>query len=118
VARVFLIIVLLVMWFLPLIIATLYKLPYQGRIAVLSIALGWTGVAWLAAFFIAVGGAIRATEPPAAQARLWPGSPRQAQADPAGDQPLAATRPPEPEAAPQQPVRSAPARTVWPNRPS
>jgi hypothetical protein len=70
-ARAFLIIVSLVLWFLPLIIATLYKLPHQGRIAVLSVALGWTGIAWLAALAIAVGGAIRATEPPAPGARSW-----------------------------------------------
>jgi Superinfection immunity protein len=74
VARAFLIIVFLVLWFLPLIIATLYKLPHQGRIAVLSIALGWTGIAWLAAFTIVVGGAIRATEPPAPGTREWPES--------------------------------------------
>ena len=29
----------------------------------LSLALGWTGVGWLAALIIAVGGAIRATRP-------------------------------------------------------
>jgi Superinfection immunity protein len=48
---------------MPLIIAALYKLPHQGPIAVLSLALGWTGVGWLAALVIAVGGAIRATRP-------------------------------------------------------
>jgi hypothetical protein len=80
VARALLIIVSLVLWFLPLIIATLYKLPHQGRIAVLSIALGWTGVAWLAALTITVGGAIRATEPPAQGSREWPGTATRPQA--------------------------------------
>lgn len=75
VERALLTIVFLVLWFLPLIIAGLYKLPHQGRIAVLSIALGWTGVAWLAALTITVGGAIRATEPAAQRGREWPDSP-------------------------------------------
>jgi hypothetical protein len=62
----FLIITFLAAWFLPLIIAALYKLPHQGSIAVLSLLLGWTGVGWLAALVIVVGGAIRATNPPLA----------------------------------------------------
>ena len=61
--RVLVIIAFLAAWFLPLIIAALYKLPHQGPIAVLSLALGWTGVGWLAALVITVGGAIRATRP-------------------------------------------------------
>jgi len=64
--RALLIIALLVAWFLPLIIAALYKLPHQGSIAVLSLLLGWTGAGWLAALVIVVGGAIRATRPPLA----------------------------------------------------
>jgi Superinfection immunity protein len=48
-------------WFVPLIIATLYGLPRQRAIAVLSLLLGWTGVAWLAALVIAVAGAITVT---------------------------------------------------------
>ena len=68
--RVLVIIAFLAAWFLPLIIAALYKLPHQGPIAVLSLALGWTGVGWLAALVITVGGAIRATRPaPAGQAQ-------------------------------------------------
>jgi hypothetical protein len=63
VVRVLVIIAFLAAWFLPLIIAALYKLPHQGPIAVLSLALGWTGVGWLAALVITVGGAIRATRP-------------------------------------------------------
>ena len=63
VLRFIFIVALLGTWFMPLIIAALYKLPHQGRIAVLSLALGWTGVGWLAALVIAVGGAIRATRP-------------------------------------------------------
>jgi hypothetical protein len=62
--RVFLILAFLAAWFLPLIIAAMYKLPHQGPIAVLSLLLGWTGAGWLAALVIAVGGAIRATRPP------------------------------------------------------
>ncbi len=61
--RVLVIIAFLAAWFLPLIIAALYKLPHQGPIAVLSLALGWTGVGWLAALVITIGGAIRATRP-------------------------------------------------------
>jgi hypothetical protein len=117
VSRALLIIVLLVLWFLPLIIMTLYKLPHQGRIAVLSIALGWTGVAWLAALVIAVAGAIRATEPRALQVGRWPESPEPAQARIARDQPAAAGPPAGPATAPEQSVPSAPARTVWPERP-
>lgn len=63
VLRFIFIVALLGTWFMPLIIAALYKLPHQGPIAVLSLALGWTGVGWLAALVIAVGGAIRATRP-------------------------------------------------------
>jgi hypothetical protein len=118
VARAFLIIVLLVWWFLPLMIATLYKLPYQGRIAVLSVALGWTGVAWLAALVIVVGGAIRVTKPTAPpQVGQWPGSPVQAQARFAGDHPPAANPAAEPTTSPEAPIPSAPARTIWPERP-
>ena len=63
VLRFIFIVALLGTWFMPLIIAALYKLPHQGQIAVLSLALGWTGAGWLAALVIAVGGAIRATRP-------------------------------------------------------
>ena len=63
VLRLLFIVALLGTWFMPLIITALYKLPHQGPIAVLSLALGWTGVGWLAALVIAVGGAIRATRP-------------------------------------------------------
>jgi hypothetical protein len=63
VLRFLFIVAMLGTWFMPLIIAALYKLPHQGPIAVLSLALGWTGVGWLAALIIAVGGAIRATRP-------------------------------------------------------
>jgi Superinfection immunity protein len=63
VLRFIVIVALLGTWFMPLIISALYKLPHQGPIAVLSLALGWTGVGWLAALVIAVGGAIRATRP-------------------------------------------------------
>jgi hypothetical protein len=63
VLRFIFIVALLGTWVMPLIIAALYKLPHQGPIAVLSLALGWTGVGWLAAFVIAVGGAIRTTRP-------------------------------------------------------
>jgi Superinfection immunity protein len=63
VVRVLVILAFLAAWFLPLIIAALYKLPHQGPIAVLSLALGWTGVGWLAALVITIGGAIRATRP-------------------------------------------------------
>jgi hypothetical protein len=76
--RVFLILAFLAAWFLPLIIAALYKLPHQGPIAVLSLLLGWTGAGWLAALVIAVGGAIRATRPPGGAQAQVPG-PDQAQ---------------------------------------
>lgn len=136
VERALLTIVFLVLWFLPLIIAGLYKLPHQGRIAVLSIALGWTGVAWLAALTITVGGAIRATEPAAQRGREWPGSPVRPQsrapdmtAPPARD--MAASRapdmtasrapdmaaPPEPSPpAPEQQPSFPPVRSPWPGR--
>jgi hypothetical protein len=63
VLRFLFIVALLGTWFMPLIIAALYKLPHQRPIAVLSLLLGWTGAGWLAALVIAVGGAIRATRP-------------------------------------------------------
>lgn len=110
VERALLSIVFLVLWFLPLIIAGLYKLPHQGRIAVLSIALGWTGVAWLAALTITVGGAIRATDPPAPGSRPWPDSPARPQAQ---SPDIAAS--PEPSPAPEQPS-FPPVRSPWPGR--
>jgi Superinfection immunity protein len=66
-------------WMVPLIIAWLYGLPRKGAIAVLSLALGWTGVAWLAALLIAVAGAIRAPAPRKAGADPFPAtaSPRE-----------------------------------------
>ena len=78
VLRFIFIVALLGTWFMPLIVAALYKLPHQGAIAVLSLALGWTGVGWLAALIIALGGAIRATRPALA------GEPRPEDAQQAG----------------------------------
>jgi Superinfection immunity protein len=75
VLRFIFIVALLGTWFMPLIIAALYKLPHQGQIAVLSLALGWTGAGWLAALVIAVGGAIRATRPALAGQALPEGMP-------------------------------------------
>jgi hypothetical protein len=97
VLRFLFIVAMLGTWFMPLIIAALYKLPHQGSIAVLSLALGWTGVGWLAALIIALGGAIRATRPALAG---------QAQ----------------PEGAPQAPgyataVPRTPAQSAWPSDP-
>jgi len=118
--RAFLIITFLAAWFLPLIIAALYKLPHQGSIAVLSLLLGWTGVAWFAALVIVVGGAIRATRPPLAgqEQPLGPAAP--AQAHPAsqdrvpGTVPLRA-QPPERARAPER--AQTPVRSPWPDRP-
>jgi hypothetical protein len=113
-------------WAVPLIIAWLYDLPRKVAIAVLSIALVWTGVAWLAALVIAVAGAIRAPAPrkadsgsspsPAAEiprqrsepARRRPeGTPRQV-----ARQPEQVARQPErvPERAPQRVPERAPQR--------
>ncbi len=60
-----------VLWCVPLIIAWLWDLPRKGAIAVLSLALGWTGVAWLAALVIVVAGAIRAGEPSLGSGPRW-----------------------------------------------
>ena len=98
VLRFLFIVAMLGTWFMPLIIAALYKLPHQGSIAVLSLALGWTGLGWLAAFIIAVGGAIRATRPALA-----------GQAQPAG----APQAPAYATAAPRTPAQSA-----WPGVPA
>ena len=121
--RAFLIIAFLAAWFLPLIIAALYKLPHQGSIAVLSLLLGWTGVAWFAALVIVVGGAIRATRPPLAgqEQPLGPAAPAQAteahsptQARAPGTFPLRAQ---SPERA-QAPERAqSPQRAPWPDGP-
>jgi hypothetical protein len=99
VVRALLIIALLVAWFLPLIIAALYKLPHQGSIAVLSLLLGWTGAGWLAALVIVVGGAIRATRPPLAS-----------QEQPRAPGPPAPAYSPAPPRAPAQARASAPPR--------
>jgi len=128
VLRFIFIVALLGTWFMPLIIAALYKLPHQGSIAVLSLALGWTGAGWLAALVIAVGGAIRATRPalagpaqpegapaPGAYAAAMPAVPPQ----PAW--PAAATRAPErapsPERAPFPERAASPERAPIPERP-
>jgi hypothetical protein len=108
--RAFLIIAFLAAWFLPLIIAALYKLPHQGSIAVLSLLLGWTGVAWFAALVIVVGGAIRATRPPLAgqEQPLGPAAPAQATSP-------AQARAPERVQAPER--AQQPQRSPWPDRP-
>ncbi len=94
VLRFIFIVALLGTWFMPLIIAALYKLPHQGPIAVLSLLLGWTGVGWLAALVITVGGAIRATRPAVAH-------PAQPEVQPPAES-YAATQP------------YAPAQSAWP----
>jgi hypothetical protein len=125
VLRFIFIVALLGTWFMPLIIAALYKLPHQGPIAVLSLLLGWTGAGWLAALVIAVGGAIRATRPAVAgqgqpYAPAWPAA---APAPPvtAGAQPAQRAQSPE-RSQPQerlQPQERAqpPAPPSWPDNP-
>jgi len=132
VLRFIFIVALLGTWFMPLIIAALYKLPHQGPIAVLSLLLGWTGAGWLAALVIAVGGAIRATRPamagqgqPAAgsYAAAQPYAPAQSAwpaAAPASPAPPAA----QPSQRAQSPEQSQPqereqpsARPSWPDNP-
>jgi hypothetical protein len=124
--RAFLIITFLAAWFLPLIIAALYKLPHQGSIAVLSLLLGWTGVAWFAALVIVVGGAIRATRPPLAgqEQPLGLAAPAQAHSSSQGHSPAQARAPgtvplraQSPERA-QAPERAQPPqRSGWPDSP-
>jgi len=117
--RVLFIIACLAAWFLPLIISALYKLPHQGSIAVLSLLLGWTGVGWLAALVIAVGGAIRATRPPvAAQASGATQAPAPARASmlersPAQSRGTAPPRAPGPAQPPAQ-ASWPPAQESWP----
>jgi|HubBroStandDraft_1064217.scaffolds.fasta_scaffold299376_1 hypothetical protein len=128
VLRFLFIVALLGTWFMPLIIAALYKLPHQGPIAVLSLALGWTGVGWLAALIIAVGGAIRATRPalagqaqpegpPAAVA--YPAAMPKAPAQSAWPAPAATAperaQPPERTQSPQRTLGPAP--PSWPDNP-
>ena len=130
VERALLTIVFLVLWFLPLMIAGLYKLPHQGRIAVLSIALGWTGVAWLAALTIVIGGAIRATEPRPQGSRGWPDGlvrPQARAPDSAAQGPDNPTRPQvrapdvataaEPPQPPEPQPSFPPVRSPWPGQP-
>jgi len=137
VVRFLFIVALLGTWFMPLIIAALYKLPHQGQIAVLSLALGWTGAGWLAALVIAVGGAIRATRPtlaghaqpegmPAAGAyatampkappqSAWPGA---AATAPERAQSPQWAQPPEPPQRTQPPERTqGPPPPSWPDNP-
>jgi Superinfection immunity protein len=131
VLRFLFIVALLGTWFVPLIIAALYKLPHQGPIAVLSLALGWTGVGWLAALVIAVGGAIRATRPtlagqarpegmpaPGAYAAAMPKAPPQpAWSGAAATAPERAQSPQPPERvqSPEPPERVQPPQ--WPQSP-
>ena len=122
--RVLVILAFLAAWFLPLIIAALYKLPHQGPIAVLSLALGWTGVGWLAALVITIGGAIRATRPalaawgpsPAATAQFPAGAEQPTGQYPAGA-PYPGAQPPE--QAQGQERAQAPERppSRWPDSP-
>jgi hypothetical protein len=112
VLRFLFIVAMLGTWFMPLIIAALYKLPHQGPIAVLSLALGWTGAGWLAALIIAVGGAIRATRPELA----GPAQPEGAPA--AGAYTAAMPKPPAqsawPAAVPTAPERAQSAQRAQP----
>jgi len=127
VLRFIFIVALLGTWFMPLIIAALYKLPRQGPIAVLSLLLGWTGVGWLAALVIAVGGAIRATRPAVAgqgqpQATqpytpaqsAWPAAAPKSPL-PAGAQP--SQRAQSPERSQPQERSQPPAPPSWPDNP-
>jgi hypothetical protein len=118
--RAFLIITFLAAWFLPLIIAALYKLPHQGSIAVLSLLLGWTGVAWFAALVIVVGGAIRATRPPLAgqEQPAGPAAPAPAHSPAETRAPTTAPlRPQTPQRAPAPERAQAPQRSPWPDNP-
>ena len=127
--RVFLILAFLVAWFLPLIIAAMYKLPHQGPIAVLSLLLGWTGAGWVAALIIVIGGAIRATRPPGeAQAQAAGPAHAQSPAYPGWREPAPAAEPtqvPERSQAPEwgqtqgrAPVQDQPPPAPsWPNDP-
>jgi Superinfection immunity protein len=125
------IVALLGTWFIPLIIAALYRLPHQGRIAVLSLLLGWTGAGWLAALVIVVGGAIRATRPavadqgqpqdqvavatqPYAPQSAWPAA-APASPFPAGAQPSLRAQSPEGSQPQERSQPSAP--PSWPDNP-
>jgi Superinfection immunity protein len=116
--RAFLILTFLAALFMPLIIAALYKLPRQGAIAVLSLVFFWTGVGWVAAFFIAIGGAIRATRPPLAgqEQPLGPATtapaytPAQTRASAAASERAQA---PQRATAPERP--QPPQRSPWPD---
>jgi Superinfection immunity protein len=117
--RAFLIISFLAALLMPLIIAALYKLPRQGAIAVLSLLFFWTGVGWVAAFFIAVGGAIRATRPP-----LVGQQPAGSAAPTPAYSPTQAHAPGSPSERVQSPQRAqsperaqAPQRSPWPDNP-
>jgi hypothetical protein len=129
VLRFIFIVALLGTWFMPLIIAALYKLPHQGPIAVLSLLLGWTGAGWLAALVIAVGGAIRATRPavagqgqPQDQAAAGSYAAAQHYAPAQAAWPAAAPAPPSPAGAQpsqraQSPERSQPQERAQPSAP-
>jgi hypothetical protein len=110
VVRFIFIVALLGTWFIPLIIAALYKLPHQRPIAVLSLALGWTGAGWLAALVIAVGGAIRATRPTLAGQAQPEGMPA------AGAYAVAVPKAP-PQSAWPGAAATAPERAQFPERP-
>lgn len=126
VLRFIFIVALLGTWFMPLIIAALYKLPHQGQIAVLSLALGWTGAGWLAALVIAVGGAIRATRPtlaghaqpegmPAgAYAAAMPKAPPQSAWPGAAGMPPERTQSPQWAQSPEPPQRTQPPERAQP----
>jgi hypothetical protein len=122
VLRFIFIVALLGTWFMPLIIAALYKLPHQGPIAVLSLLLGWTGAGWLAALVIAVGGAIRATRPAVAgqgqpqdqvAVATPPYAPAQSAWPPASPLPAGA----QPSQRAQSPERSQPQERSQPSAP-
>jgi len=75
-------------WCVPVIIAQLFGLPRKGAIAVLTLALGWTGVAWLAGLIIVTVGAILASRDQL--------SPAPAPAGPQHREPATAPRPARP----------------------
>jgi len=112
-------------WCVPLVIAALFGLPRKGSIAVLSLALGWTGVAWLAALIIVTVGAILANReyaraapagpqyiPPAGPPWTPPPPPRPdpygARTSPAGREPR--TGPSSPSPGSKRPSRGPPRR--------
>lgn len=89
-AGVVLLLVIVALYFVPLIVAAARSMPNVGSIAVINVLLGWTGIGWIVALAMACGSNRRQPYPQQQWGQQW--QQWQQQQPPAGQWPT--DRPP------------------------